>query len=83
MSIYQQTHIDNMKDRQQLMNYEAWLHNQYTIMAIGNALNGKKCKYPKKPFGMEENEHQSIEETEENYVLEMKSMIGKMNQGLK
>lgn len=81
MSIYQQSYIDKVKEERDLSNYNAWLHNQYTIMAVGNALNGKKCKYPKKPYEFKDGDKE-IPETEENYELAMQSMIDKMNRGL-
>lgn len=61
------------------MNAGAWLQGQYTLMAIGNALNGKKCKYPKKPLELSEDEQRQVEETEDNYLSLMKSAIAKMN----
>ena len=84
MGIYQQAYMDKMKDQINMADYNAWVHNQYTLMAIGNALNGKKCKYPKKPFGIKEEEKKRLENmTDEDYYLEMKSAIAKMNGGIK
>lgn len=80
IGIYQNSYVEMLKEKRDLRNYEAWLHNQYTLMAIGNALNGKKCKYPKKPFELKDSENKL--ETEESYLIEMKSAIAKMNRGL-
>lgn len=81
MNIYQQSYIDKIKEKQQEINYNAWLHNQYTIMAIGNAMNGKKCKYPKKPYEFKGGDKEVLE-TPENYKAEMKAMFDKLNSGL-
>lgn len=79
MEIYQKGYMDEVKQKQQLMNYQAWLNNQYTMMAIGSAFN-RKNKYPKKPFEFKDTK--KIEETEENYRIEMENMISKLNRGL-
>lgn len=32
--------------------YEAWLHGQYVLAAIGAAIDGKKCPYPTEPYSI-------------------------------
>ena len=51
MNIYQEEYKRSQEEKQQLMDYEAWLHGQYQIADIGAALS-KKCEYPKQPFSM-------------------------------
>lgn len=50
MGIYQEQHIKKMEEQRDMMNLSAWLQGQYQVLAISTALNGKKCKYPDKPF---------------------------------
>lgn len=40
--------------RLEIDNQNAWLQGQYIRLAIGSVLDGKKCKYPKEPFNIEE-----------------------------
>lgn len=44
------------KIKRQNSNFEAWLHNKYTIEAIANALYGKKAEYPEEPYPMSKKE---------------------------
>lgn len=51
MNIYQDAYKKALEEKQQVLDYEAWLHGQYQIASIGAALS-KKCKYPDKPISM-------------------------------
>ena len=55
MNIYQEEYKRSLEEKQQMVDYEAWLQGQYQIASIGAALS-KKCKYPNQPFSMESEE---------------------------
>lgn len=61
INIYQEDYRRKIEERQKLMDYEAWLRGQYQMASIGAALS-KKCKYPKQPFSMQEEEKGLSEE---------------------
>lgn len=65
MNIYQEAYRKDLEERQQVIDYEAWLHGQYQMMSIG-AVMSKKCKYPKRPITMQE---QSSLGGEERFLL--------------
>lgn len=46
------------------MNYNAWLHGYYNMLAIGGAMNGKEYPYPKQPI---------VKEQEKDIVSERKA----------
>lgn len=45
-----------------LYNQNAWLQGQYIRLAVGSVLNGKKCKYPEKPFDTRVKERNPVED---------------------
>jgi len=49
-------------------NQLAWIQGQYNLLAIGSVFNGKKCKYPKKPFGKQEDFNDELS-GEEKFLL--------------
>lgn len=55
MNIYQEEYKRSVEEKQQAIDYEAWLQGQYQIASIGAALS-KKCKYPNQPFSMKPEE---------------------------
>lgn len=66
MNIYQEAYKKSLEEKQQIIDYEAWLHGQYQMASIGASLS-KKCKYPKLPFSMKEEEKGLSEE--EQFLL--------------
>lgn len=66
MNIYQREYKRSLEERQQIIDYEAWLRGQYQIASIGAALS-RKCKYPTSPFSMQEEEKGLSEE--EQFLL--------------
>lgn len=67
MNIYQDIYKKSLEEKQQLMDYEAWLHGQYQMASIGASLS-KKCKYPDRPFGMKQENNAAMSE-EDKFML--------------
>lgn len=68
MEIYQDKYISQIEEQRDMMNLSAWLQGQYQVLAISTALNGKKCKYPDKPFELTGKSSGGLSQ-EENFLL--------------
>jgi len=60
MEIYQKEYLERIKDEYNKIDYTAWKHGEYIVAAIQTALIPKKAKYPKQPFGMQQEEKEKI-----------------------
>lgn len=67
MNTYQDIYKKSLEEKQQLVDYEAWLHGQYQMASIGAAFS-KKCKYPEKPFGVKQKEEMELT-AEERFMV--------------
>lgn len=78
MSIYQDAYIKHLEEQRELINYTAWLQGQYNIASIGAAM-GKKCKYPSRPFELENKE--SSASGEEKFMIWIDEFNRKFDDG--
>ena len=52
LEAWQRTYVYQEQLRRDEQDYEAWLHGQYVIAALGSILDGKKCPYPSEPYSI-------------------------------
>lgn len=67
MNIYQENYIESLKEKEKMMDYEAWLYGQYQAAAISAAMN-KKNKYPRQPVSFQEENSEQLS-GEEQFIL--------------
>lgn len=58
MEMYQKEYRESIEEEFEKLDYSAWMYGQYMISAIQVALNPKKVKYPKHPYGIQQEKTQ-------------------------
>lgn len=52
MGIYQEIYIKKLEEKQEIINFTAWMQGMYNMASI-QATMGKHARYPQKPYPMQ------------------------------